>query len=105
MASEETLIKVARSDPKVIVALFALLLLSVFLFEVRPANVAMASQHNEIRAAMATIEIKRTEVEAERDALLKEMRDAMKRSAYLEFRNCLNTARSEQQMTLCAYKD
>lgn len=72
-------------------ALLTLLLLSVIVFEVRPALASLKAEHSEMRAEVNTT--------------LKEVRDAVRRSAYLEFRNCINTAQNVEQSQRCAYEE
>lgn len=104
MGDGKTLLNIARSDPRVIVSFFALLLFLVFLFEVRPSNAAIQRQHDEMRSEMIAIENKHDVKDAEMRAFLGAVRDAMKESAYLQFRNCVNTAQSAEARERCIYK-
>lgn len=79
-------------------AVLACLLVYVMVWEVRPGQAEQVRQIAIVRAEHA-------EMRAEINTTLKEVRDAVRRSAYLEFRNCINTARTDDQRELCAYKE
>lgn len=79
-------------------ALLALLLILVMVYEIRPAIADQARQTAAIRA-------EHNEFRAEFNSALNDVLQAIRHSAYLEFRNCINTANNDDQRLLCAYKE
>lgn len=76
-------------------AALAAVLLYAMLGEMRPAIRALQAEHAEIRAEDAADSM------AVKSALEK-LLTAMDRSTYLERRNCINSAKSPEQMEACA---
>lgn len=85
--NERILASFTRAGPW---ALLAVLLVAFIVWEVRPAIASLKAEHMEMRAEM--------------NNALRELTHYVRQSAYLEFRNCLNTATTAEQRERCAYK-
>lgn len=84
MISEKIVGGFAKAGPW---ALMSLLLVSVIIFEVRPTLAAIRAEHAEMRLEM--------------NKALTDLVEYAKRSAYLEFRNCVNTATTNELRERC----
>lgn len=86
--NEKLLAGFAKAGPW---ALLALLLVAVMVYEVRPAMASIRAEHAEMRAEM--------------NKALSQLINYARQSAYLEFRNCVNTATTSEQRERCVYRE